>query len=131
MKKTKFNYPLSTFVKMLVLSFFVAFTMLSCDSQLDEELNQEASEQSLNSSDASDATMNSRSGYQGTVFNQAMTQTVANAVITFSKSDENYVNVTSSDASGSYQITLKAGTYYVTVTATGYNSYSSAPGYFV
>jgi hypothetical protein len=72
-----------------------------------------------------------RFGYQGIVYTQDMTQTIPNAVITFSKSDENYVVTATSDASGGYIATLKTGKYYVTATATGFNSYSSVPGFFV
>jgi hypothetical protein len=71
------------------------------------------------------STLSTTTGFQGRVFNGSF-QTIPNAVITFSNASGIYVAVC--DAYGTYKIALDAGSYYTSVTASGYQSYFSSPG---
>jgi hypothetical protein len=119
-------------VKLLAFLFLICFVVQSCDNQMADEIAQSASEKSTMVQTTGLRTLAGDTiGYQGIVYNAAITQTVPNAVITFSRTDINQVITVISDAYGTYKVTLAAASYYVTATAVGYNSYSSAPGYFV
>lgn len=128
-KKTHPHTAIRTMMRTTLLVALLAIVSFSCDTQMENDGTPVTSRQ------VTPGTIGFRPlltyGYQGFVYNQAGTLTIPNTVITFSKTDENYVRVAVSDAYGSYKISLKAGSYYVTATATGYSSYSSLPGYFV
>lgn len=131
MKKMKsFIYSMGPSFKTLVFGFVILLVAQSCDTQLEADMDKEISEKAL-LKQSKYSKERGQFGFQGIVFNDDMSQQIADAVITFSKIDEDDVRVTTSDASGSYKITLQAGKYYVTATATGFSSYSSVPGYFV
>jgi hypothetical protein len=127
MKTTKLSG--SKFAKTLMICLLVALIIPSCDTQLDEDIDRGATLAPAGKT-SSIIRPEQGVGFQGIVYGQAQS-TVSNAIVTFSKTDEDYVKVIASLPGGGYKIALKPGSYYVTVTANGYNSYSSAPGYFV
>jgi hypothetical protein len=118
--------------RLLAFLFLICAVIQSCDTQLENEIATTASERSVvaQTNDGRIPTSDSV-GFQGVVYNAAITQTIPNAIITFSRSDINQVITVISDAFGTYKVTLAPANYYVTTTAVGYNSYSSAPGWFV
>jgi hypothetical protein len=135
MKNTKpFSYSGIKLANTLMIWLLVALIIQSCDTQLDEDVERSAALAPTGKT-SSIIKPGQSIGYQGVVYvqsqNDQVQSTVANAILTFSKTDENYVKVTASSPEGFYKITLKPGAYYVTVTANGYNSYSSFPGNFV
>lgn len=117
-------------IRLLAFLFAASLVVQSCDTDLEKEIDQSAAKTQLTQTSANNVTVDNV-GFQGVVYNDAITQTIPNAIITFSRSDINDVTTVVSDAYGIYKVALNPGTYYVTATATGYNSYSSAPGYFV
>jgi hypothetical protein len=112
--------------------FLICVVVQSCDTQLENDIARSASEKSApaQTSDVLSLT-DDNVGFQGTVYNASITQIIPHAVITFNRSDINEVITVISDAFGNYKVALTPANYYVTTTAIGYSSYSSAPGWFV
>jgi hypothetical protein len=133
MEKMQFMFSLGKSIKAGLIALSMIAALSACDSNLDSVEQNVAERKSTLSKDnqLSNARISKLCGFQGLVYNQAITAVISNTIITFSKTDEVYVVTATSDAYGTYQATLKPGKYYVTATATGYNSYSSSPGVFV
>ena len=132
MKKIRsYFYDAGNVIKILIVMFIVSLIIQACTDQFGEEIQPSGDGFAHQSQKMVSSAIDESIGFQGIVFNDAITQTIPNAIITFSRSDINDVSVVVSDANGSYKIALSPAKYYVTVTASGYNSYSSAPGFFV
>src|SRR5690606_31902214 len=76
-----------------------------------------------------------RIGFQGITFERLPDNSIGDQIggvmITFTKSDSTYTQTVYSDRSGAYRISLPVGAYYVTASHPDYETYQTAPGFFV